>query len=133
VRSVTGFEPEPILNPFNTTVMPQDYRNKLIALMVCCTVAVVAWDYFIVNGIRRRLAAKKRAAREMDEPSFETEGNDAMDTIDTDGSAFPKEMPEGAAKEMDEPSFETEGNDAMDTIDTDGSAFLKEMPEEYVA
>ena len=94
VRSVTGFEPEPILNPFNTTVMPQDYRNKLIALMVCCTVAVVAWDYFIVNGIRRRLAAKKRAAKEMDEPSFETEGNDAMDTIDTDGSAFLKEMPE---------------------------------------
>ena len=95
VRSVTTFEPQPIKNPFNTTVMPQDYRNKLVALMVCCTVAVVVWDYFIVNGIRRRIAAKKRAAKEMDKPSFEMEGNDPVDIIGTDGStAFPKEMPE---------------------------------------
>lgn len=70
VRSVTSFQLIPVQNPFNTTVMPQDFRNKLIAIMVCNTVAVVAWDYFVVNGIRQRLAAKKRAAKEMGEPSY---------------------------------------------------------------
>jgi cation-transporting ATPase 13A3/4/5 len=76
VRHVTSPEPDPILNPFNTTVMPQDFRNKLIAIMVCNTVAVVAWDYFVVNGIRQRLAAKKRTVKEMGEPSCENEESD---------------------------------------------------------
>lgn len=69
VRSASTFEVVPIQNPFNTTVMPQDYRNKLIAIMVCDTVAVVAWDYFVVNGLRQKLAAKKRAAKEMGDSS----------------------------------------------------------------
>jgi predicted P-type ATPase len=62
VRSVTTFDLFPIQNPFNTTVMPQEYRYKLIAIMVCNTVVVVCWDYFVVNGIRQRVAGKKVAA-----------------------------------------------------------------------
>ena len=78
VRGVTTFEVRPIQNPWNTTVMPQDYRNKLIAIMVCDTVAVVAWDYFVVNGIRQKLAAKKRAGKEMGDASAELVLNDDM-------------------------------------------------------
>jgi cation-transporting ATPase 13A3/4/5 len=78
IRGVTTFEVRPIQNPWNTTVMPQDYRNKLIAIMVCDTVAVVAWDYFVVNGIRQKLAAKKRAAKEMGDASAELVLNDDM-------------------------------------------------------
>jgi cation-transporting ATPase 13A3/4/5 len=89
VRPVTTPELVPILNPFNTTVMPQDFRNKLIAIMVCNTVAVVAWDYFVVNGIRQRLGAKKRAVKDLGEPSRENEesndtekeGNDDSDIL----------------------------------------------------
>jgi hypothetical protein len=72
----------PIQNPFNTTVMPQDFRNKLIAIMVCNTLAVVAWDYFVVNGIRKRLAAKKRCAvEEMGQPSGEDVENEDTDKL----------------------------------------------------
>jgi cation-transporting ATPase 13A3/4/5 len=84
VRGVASPELVPILNPFNTTMMPQDFRNKLIAIMVCNTVAVIAWDFFVVNGIRRRLAAKKRGVKEMGELSRKHEGNNDTDNDDTD-------------------------------------------------
>lgn len=67
--------------------MPQDFRNKLIAIMVCNTVAVVAWDYFVVNGIRRPLAAKKQGCSAVNARAFlqgndtEKEGTDEKDTF----------------------------------------------------
>ena len=63
MQGVMAFEKVPIQNPFNTTVMPQEYDNKLIALMVCNMVTVVAWDYFIVNGIVRNWLQRSRKLR----------------------------------------------------------------------
>jgi hypothetical protein len=60
VRSVTTGEPFPIQNPFNTTVMPIDYRRGLVGIVVANTVAICSWDYFVVNGIRRRASSKRR-------------------------------------------------------------------------
>jgi hypothetical protein len=41
--------------------MLQEFRNKLIAIIIVCnTLAVVIWDFFVVNGIRQRLATKKQ-------------------------------------------------------------------------
>jgi len=60
VRSVVSTEVIPIQNPFNTTVMPVDFRKGLIGLMVGNAAAVCGWDYFVVNGTRRYLGRKRR-------------------------------------------------------------------------
>lgn len=75
VRGVTSLGVMPIQNPFHTTVMPVDYRHKLIVIMVCNTIAVVAYDYFVVNGIRRHLAARKRSAMANAKVVTESSGN----------------------------------------------------------
>jgi magnesium-transporting ATPase (P-type) len=59
VRSVTSPDLNPIFNPFNTTVMPESFRWKLIFIMIGNGISVAFYDYVIVNGIRRRSAAKK--------------------------------------------------------------------------
>lgn len=53
----------PIQNPFNTTIMPDYFQRGLIGLMISNAVINSAYEYFVVNGIRRHYAAKKRAAR----------------------------------------------------------------------
>ena len=58
-RSVTS-EPFPIQNPFNTTVMPNYFQAGIFGLMMGNAVAISAYEYFVVNGIRRYYAAKKR-------------------------------------------------------------------------
>jgi predicted P-type ATPase len=58
--SVVKGEKVPIQNPFNTTVMPVEYRWSLIAIIVANTLTVIAWDYFVVNGTRKKLGARKR-------------------------------------------------------------------------
>jgi predicted P-type ATPase len=60
VYSLSLGEKVPIQNPYATTVMPMKFRLILVTLMVLNAVLNAAWDYFVVNGIRRRLAAKKR-------------------------------------------------------------------------
>jgi cation-transporting ATPase 13A3/4/5 len=50
VRFVTGTEPEAIYNPWNTTVMPMEFRWILFVLMVVNLILVCAWDYFVVNN-----------------------------------------------------------------------------------
>lgn len=50
----------PIQNPFNTTVMPMSFRFTLVVIMVANTMFNVCWDYFAVNGLRRRWARQKR-------------------------------------------------------------------------
>jgi len=39
-----------IQNPFNTTIMPMDFRVILIAIMIMNLAANIVWEYFIVNG-----------------------------------------------------------------------------------
>jgi cation-transporting ATPase 13A3/4/5 len=71
VRSVTG-EPIPIQNPFNTTEMPTSFRWTLIGIMAANTIAVVIWEFYIVNGIRKRMAAKRLAEKEVGQGIEET-------------------------------------------------------------
>jgi hypothetical protein len=52
----------PIQNDFNTTVMPEYFRRGLFGIMIANAASVVLYEYFVVNGIRRHFAAKKRAA-----------------------------------------------------------------------
>ena len=58
VGGVTSRDPTPIQNPFNTTVMPSYFRIKLFFIIVGNTIAVMAQDYFIVDGVR--LATRRR-------------------------------------------------------------------------
>jgi predicted P-type ATPase len=51
----------PIQNPFHTTVMPVSFRFMLLFVMLANTAAIISWDYFVVNGIRRKLGAKRRS------------------------------------------------------------------------
>ena len=48
-RFVTIPYPVPIHNIYNTTVMPVEFRGKLVALMVVNLILNCAWDYFVVN------------------------------------------------------------------------------------
>jgi len=50
VTSVTSIDPQPINNPYNTTLMPADFRWVLILMMLLNLSANVCWDYFIVYG-----------------------------------------------------------------------------------
>jgi hypothetical protein len=60
VRAVVDSEPIPIQNPWNTTIMPVDFRKGMIGLMVGNLLATCAWDYFVVNGIRQYYGRKRR-------------------------------------------------------------------------
>lgn len=51
----------PIQNAFNTTVMPYDFRVKILVIMITNTIAIMAFEYFVVNGVRQYWAAKKRS------------------------------------------------------------------------
>eukprot|EP00300_Choanocystis_sp_HF-7_P042241 c9001_g1_i1.p1 GENE.c9001_g1_i1~~c9001_g1_i1.p1 ORF type:complete len:351 (+),score=82.34 c9001_g1_i1:2-1054(+) len=67
VRQATKNELLPIQNPFNTTVMPHSFRKKLVAVVVCNTIAVMAWERLVVNGwpgawVRRKFSQTKQLA-----------------------------------------------------------------------
>ena len=49
VRFVTVPYPVPIHNIFNTTVMPMEFRVKLVILMMANLILNCSWDYFVVN------------------------------------------------------------------------------------
>ena len=55
VRGVTTKELTPILNPFNTTLMPVSFRWILIIIMATNTVAIMGYEFFIVNGIGKKI------------------------------------------------------------------------------
>lgn len=59
-RSVTDSDKFPIQNDFNSTLLPDHYKRGLCALMITNAAAVITYEYFVVNGIRRHFAAKKR-------------------------------------------------------------------------
>ena len=50
----------PIQNPWNTTEMPDHFKRGIFAMMVTNAALVMAYEYFVVNGIRRHFADKKR-------------------------------------------------------------------------
>lgn len=54
VRGVTRSEPNPILNAFNTTVMPVEFRWKLASLLALNGVIVIGVEYFLIQGYLRR-------------------------------------------------------------------------------
>jgi hypothetical protein len=61
VRGITsGPNPVPINNNFNTTVMPLYFRWILVGIIVGNTIAIMSWEYFIVNGIGHRVAEKHK-------------------------------------------------------------------------
>ena len=60
VMSLVKGEPIPIQNPFNTTVMPVEFRWFLIFIMIVNGISVMAWDFFAVNKTRQRLANSRR-------------------------------------------------------------------------
>jgi magnesium-transporting ATPase (P-type) len=64
VRGVLSAEPSPIGNPYNTTIMPIEFRLKLLAIMMANFLAVLAYEYLIVNGVWQR----KRALKELAQP-----------------------------------------------------------------
>ena len=57
----------PIQNAFNTTVMPTFFQRGVVGIMIGNAVALMAYEYFIVNGIRRYYAAKKRQENMLDD------------------------------------------------------------------
>ena len=66
VNSVTTREKVPIQNPFNTTIMPESFRVKILFIMIANTIAIMSYEYFVVNGLRQRWARQKRAADKKD-------------------------------------------------------------------
>lgn len=50
LRGATSSEVYPIQNPWHTTVMPKQFREKLIILIIFNAVATSCWEYFVVNG-----------------------------------------------------------------------------------
>lgn len=60
VRSVSTFSAYPIQNFWNTTEMPSSFAVTLIVFMILNSATVVVWEYFGVNGTRKRYARKHR-------------------------------------------------------------------------
>jgi hypothetical protein len=75
----------PVQNDFNTTIIPESFRRTLVVIMAANTVATAAWDYCVVNGIRRYVAMKRHMERE--EIMGEGDNGDKLDpealTLDT--------------------------------------------------
>jgi magnesium-transporting ATPase (P-type) len=56
--SVATWKRFAIQNHWNTTLMPVGYRFTMLILIALNTLAVVCWDFFVVNGMRKRTAHK---------------------------------------------------------------------------
>jgi magnesium-transporting ATPase (P-type) len=54
VRGVLNSEPIPIGNPYNTTIMPMEFRLKLLGVMMANALFIIAYEYFVVNGLWQR-------------------------------------------------------------------------------
>ena len=72
VVSSIDFYKKSIQNVFNTTVMPDSFRRGLVLIMTTNAIAIVGWDFFVVNGIRKHFAAKRRTAMKDDSSESET-------------------------------------------------------------
>ena len=70
----------PIQNYFNTTVMPVSFRWTLLVIMAVNTLVIIGWDYFVVNGTRKRLGERMRDksakfVRKAEDDEYETNGD----------------------------------------------------------
>jgi cation-transporting ATPase 13A3/4/5 len=63
IRSVSTWEAFPIQNDWNTTEMPVSYRITLFCYMLVNTLVVLAYEYYGVNGIRRRRGKRRREGK----------------------------------------------------------------------
>jgi len=81
VYSVAAGERIPIQNPYNTTVMPLSYRWTLIIIMITNAAINMLWDYAVVNGIRKKLAAKKRQKQVQLIPAKNDEDGNVAETV----------------------------------------------------
>ena len=68
VNSVTTREKVPIQNPYNTTVIPEEFRVKILFIMICNAIATMGYEYFVVNGLRIRWGRQKRSCAEKGGP-----------------------------------------------------------------
>lgn len=69
VRQVTsggGDELVPIQNPYSSTVLPVEFRWVIASIMLANLIANIAWEYFFVNGILKRImkASHKKKTEE---------------------------------------------------------------------
>jgi len=84
VRWVTTPYPVAIANPWNTTLMPVEFRWKMFAMMTANTAALCLWQYFFVNGfLATKLVAMKKTADSSEEP-FPTGGDARSDESPTE-------------------------------------------------
>jgi len=64
VRGATTPELIPIQNSINTTLMPVEFRRGIIGIIVGNLVAIMAWEYFIVNGfVGRWIRSRNRRTK----------------------------------------------------------------------
>jgi cation-transporting ATPase 13A3/4/5 len=83
VRWVTKISPVAIQNAFNTTVMPQSFRWKLLVYIIFNTITVQAYEYFVVNGVGKKVAREIKKRRETKKVE------DALDDFKIVGEAEP--------------------------------------------
>ena len=97
-----------IQNDFNTTIMPESFRRIIAVIMASNTIATVCWDYFVVNGTRRYVGKKRRAAAKALEERAMAAGKqlDVEDlALDVDSKlAIPEEGSEETEPEAASPS-----------------------------
>jgi magnesium-transporting ATPase (P-type) len=65
IRSVSTWEAFSIQNDWNTTEMPVSYRITLLVYMLLNTAVVMAYEYYVVNGIRRRRGERRREGKSL--------------------------------------------------------------------
>jgi hypothetical protein len=74
----------PIQNPWNSTVMPKDYRWTLMTIMLRNTVANIGWDYFVVNGLRKAMGARRRNKEELIPAQADSNVGACRDSLEDD-------------------------------------------------
>jgi hypothetical protein len=79
--SVTSGKKVPIQNPFNTTLMPASYRWTLVIIMITNAVANMGWDYVVVNGIRKKVAARRREKQAQFAPAKNVDDDIVAETV----------------------------------------------------
>jgi predicted P-type ATPase len=63
VRGLSTSELIPIGNPFNSTIMPMEFRLKVLGIMFANGLAVGVYEYVVVNGLWQRRRFKKSLAQ----------------------------------------------------------------------
>ena len=77
LRGITsGPTPVPINNNFNTTVMPLYFRWILIGIIIGNTIAIMSWEYFVVNGLGVHLSLFRFSKRKKSWQEFDSTLND---------------------------------------------------------